>query len=1007
MKPESSIRKVRMYTDLLKAERFCNTVKVKNIEYCPCGYKTEDTPPPLSDFIPFKAESRWGDGPDCHAWFHLVIEPSEQMRQSPVWLRVFTDYNDWAATNPQFILYVNGEHRQGLDVNHKYAYLGCGERYDIYLYAYTAPRIENALLFVEYCNCNEEADALWYDLNTALSAVDCMDERSGEYAATLEYLDRAVSLLDLYEIPSEAFFASVKRASEYLRREYYGGFCGKQREKVVCIGHTHIDCAWLWTLRQSREKVQRSFATACELMRLYPDFKFMSSQGLLYKYLKEEAPEVYSQVKQYVKEGRWEIEGSMWVEADCNLSSGESLIRQLVYGKRFFKEEFGVDTRVLWLPDVFGYSAALPQILRKCGVEWFVTSKLGWNDTNRIPHDVFEWKGIDGTPIRTYFLTGYEYKRGQPPTVTPRYNSELTPSYVKGAWHRFNDKKLSDEVLLTYGYGDGGGGPTAWQIENGKRLEAGMPGMPSVSFEFAGEFLSRLDKKLDAAARVSEWSGELYLEFHRATYTTQSANKRNNRKSEFMYMNAEQMSTSAKLLAGAEYPKKKLLEGWELILTNQFHDIIPGSSIREVYEQSDIDYAEVKRIGGECIRDAAEALASRIDKARGCLVYNPNSFEASGFVRVGGKLAFAENIPALGYSCRNGFKTSHNIKYASDHVETPFFKVGFDESMHIVSLYDKKNGREVIAEGKRANEFRVYPDYPDCFDAWEWNEYSLDEYTPVDSLVSYDFKDDGASLCLNIERRFAGSVIRQSIRFYEDTDRIDFETSAKWASRHQMLKVAFPVDINSSFATYDIQFGSVERPTHKNTSWDRAMYETCAHKYADLSEGGYGVSLLNDCKYGYDIHGGTIMLSLLRTPTYPDPEADSGEVVFTYALYPHKGAFSEAETIKQAYLLNNPLSVTELTGEKDDIPAEFSLVSIDRGNIICETVKEAEEGGETVFRFYESNNSKTRARVSFGVNVTRASLCDMNENELCELDIRDNGIELDFRAFDILTVKVS
>ena len=381
---DKELRKIKKHLELINNSRWYGRTKVENITTCPCGYKTDNTPPPAEDFKPFGYYDRWGSGWDTHAWFHFTVKPEDSKKEG-LYLKAYTDLGGWDATNPQFITYINGEMRGGLDTNHREVILEGADEYDIYLYAYTGPRVENARFFAETVYLDSEINALYYDIRYPLEMLEYLGKESGEYANILHALHRAVSKLELYEIGSTEYHESVKAAREYLQKELYEKYCGERSAKVVGIGHTHIDCAWRWTLQQTREKVQRSFGTVLELMKRYPEYKFMSSQALLYQNLKEEAPELYRQVAERIKEGRWECEGAMWVEADCNLSSGESLVRQVLYGKNFFKEEFGVENRVLWLPDVFGYSAALPQILKKSGVDWFVTSKISWNDTNRMP----------------------------------------------------------------------------------------------------------------------------------------------------------------------------------------------------------------------------------------------------------------------------------------------------------------------------------------------------------------------------------------------------------------------------------------------------------------------------------------------------------------------------------------------------------------------------------------------------------------------------------------------
>ena len=998
-------RKAKKYIEIVESTIFENETPIENITYCPCDYKENNTPPPLSGFAPFKNEEFFGTGEDSHVWFHFEIDIPEHMQGKPTELGICTNFDRFGVTtNPQFLLYVDGKICQGMDTRHKEYLLPEGTNFDIYIYAYTGPSIPKCQFSAEIRNVNAVARDFYYDVNTVYEATKLLDENTQEYMETLMYIDRALSMLDLYEVGSAAYFDSMKAAKEFFDKEFYGKYCGNQRASVACIGHTHIDCAWLWTLRQTREKAQRSFATVLELMRRFPEYKFTSSQPLLYKYVKEEAPELYAQIKERVAEGRWECEGGMWVEADCNIPTGESFVRQLIYGKRFFREEFGKDNRVLWLPDVFGYSAALPQILKGCGIDWFVTSKISWNDTNMMPCDTFAWQGIDGTQVYTYFLTAQDKKKNSPLTRYVTYNGDTTPKMMAGTYDRYHDKNLSDEVMLTYGFGDGGGGPTAEHIEMAKRLSHGVPGVPNARFEHVEPFLSRMESRIKENPALPKWVGELYLEFHRGTYTSIAKNKKNNRQCEFLYMNAEALCELTKHLLGKKSPKAELREGWETILTNQFHDIIPGSSIGPVYDQSDIDYAKIIYSARNILADRSADVSAKISSERGFVVFNPNSFAASANVLAGGKTGFVSGIPAKGYLATNDIKFTNSISIDGKTVETPLLHVEFDENWQISSIYDKKAEREVLCGA--GNELRVYADYPDAYDNWEWQEYSLAAYKTLTEVSEAEFIEDGARKGIKITRPFMSSKITQTMWFCDETPKIDFETHIEWHEHNKMLKTAFDVDVNADKATYEIQFGSVERPTHKNTSWDRAKFEVCAHKYADLSDGGYGVSLLNDCKYGHDIHENTMMLSLLKSGVMPYPEADQGDHSFTYSLYVHEGTLRESDTVKLAYLLNNPLVAVRAKGKRSEIPESYSLVSVDKDNVICETVKESEEGTATVLRFYESKNTRTKAQITLGFPAKKCYVCDMLENEKEELPITDGKINVSLHGFEILTLKV-
>ena len=401
-----------------------------------------------------------------------------------------------------------------------------------------------------------------------------------------------------------------------------------------------------------------------------------------------------------------------------------------------------------------------------------------------------------------------------------------------------------------------------------------------------------------------------------------------------------------------------------------------------------------------------DKIAASLDNKLGYVVFNPTSFATDGIVKIDGKTVIAKNIPPNGYALRDSFVTKNSVSLDGKKVETNRLSVEFDDAWQIVSIYDKESGRQVLKKGGIGNQLRVYADYPDTYDAWEWQEYSLSEYKAITAVESVETISDGARFGIKIVRPFMRSKITQTIWFMDDSAKIDFETVADWHDTHKMLKVAFPVDVNTDKATFDIQFGSIERPTHKNTSWDKAKFETCAHKFADLSEGNYGVSLLNDCKYGHDVHDGLMMLSLLRSPTDPNPVADQGEMLCTYSLLPHAGSLAQSDTIKQAYLLNQPLTALKASGEKNLIPAEYSAVSVDNECLVCDTVKEEENGEGTIIRLYESKNTRGKATLTTSLKAEKAYLCDLMENELRELEIKDGKILIDFKGFEIITVKL-
>ena len=1011
MKPLSeSLRKIKTVLNILNEQRLTFISPVENVKYCPCGYKKDMPLPDYSSFEPYVQGTVWSEKMDEHGWFCFTVNSPEEIGENEFILRIRTDETDWDAVNPQFIVYVDGKITQGLDTNHTTVRLSGKTSYNIHIYAYAGMNYKIRVKFyADIMVEHPDITKLYYDVLIPSQILEYADENSKEYHEIVTRLNSALTRLDLLKVPSPEFYASIKDADEYLSEQMYKELCRDNGVTTVSIGHTHIDVAWLWSLDQTREKVQRSFSTVINLMKRYPEYKFMSSQAVLYKMLKEDCPELYAKIKEMVKAGRWEVEGAMWVEADCNLSSGESLVRQVQYGKNFFKDEFDVDSHVLWLPDVFGYSAALPQILRKSNVDWFVTSKIGWNDVNTMPYDTFIWRGIDGTEINSHFLTAQPQKKGLGFDRYSSYGPRATAQETNGAWNRYQQKELTNEAIMTFGYGDGGGGPTEEMLESIRRTSKGLPGCAKTDIRFAGEFLDKIAKNIKKHPEmVPYWQGELYLEFHRGTYTSIARNKRNNRQCEFLMLDAEAMGVLMNKLNGTPFPKNVLRNNWELLLTNQFHDIIPGSSIPEVYERSDIDYAEIRSTTKEIREGAYNYVASRVS-GDGYVVFNPHSFNNSSTVKIDGKSVYVKDIPAKGYKVVKPEISDTGVTISDKTVSTKFFTVKLDNDYNITSIFDKKNHREVVRKGRKANQLIVLEDYNDCYPTWELQYSSRDKSHPVNTVSDVYVIDDGARQGLHIKRTHMESVIEQIIWFYNDMPKIDFETKADWHQIKQILKVSFPVDINSDKASYEIQFGTIERPTHFNTTWDQAKFEVCGHKYADLSEGCYGVSLINDCKYGHDIHEGDMRLTLIKCDWNPGNTGvynDQGEHVFTYSLYPHAGNLASCDVVKYAYDLNMPMTAVKAQGN-GELPSEYSLVSVNKDNVIIETVKQAENDEKTVVRMYETKNTRTRATVKFGFDISEAYITDLCEKEQKKLTVKNNSVTLDIKPFEIVTLKVN
>lgn len=905
---------------------------------------------------------------------------------------------------------------QGLDTNHQTFLFASAvkaeETYILEFEAYAGREIGNDVTFWEmplqfnlYAFCHsEEAENTYYDLYAAWGAAGLYPETDYRRIQIENYLTTALNLIDCRAPSSEAYFASLHEASAYLHEEFYGKFCGQENVIADCIGHTHIDVAWLWCLEQTRAKAVRSFATELELMEEYPEHMFTSSQPQLYQFVKKECPEIYERIKEKVKEGRWEVEGAMWLEADCNVSSGESLIRQILHGKRFMKEEFCVDSKVLWLPDVFGYSAALPQILKKTGVETFVTSKIHWSESNHFPYDTFFWRGIDGTEVFAQFITGGDHQaKLNDGTVFSTYNAQIMPISIAKGWEIYQQKNINNEILVSFGYGDGGGGVTRGMLEMHRRLQHGIPGTPKTRITTIADTVERIKKNVEGK-KIPVWFGELYLELHRGTYTAQAKNKWYNRRSEFMLQHVETVTVTDKVLLQGCYPKKELYEDWRIVLLNQFHDIIPGSSIAEVYEESEKQYLQILETNAKRYMATLLHLAGQTEKP-GIFIYNPIGIRRDGVAELDGQKYYAKDVPAFGWKVIGESESvGAGCRVSTSRIENVFFLIDLDETGALTRIYDKVNDREVL--NGRANVLEAYDDHPHEWDNWELSNYYRESMWEINDVSELTTETDDVSAAIKIKRQFLNSFITQKIMIYRDMPRIDFDVEMDWHEHHIFVKTAFPVDIMSDKASYEIQYGATERPTHTNTTWDAAKFEVCAQKWADYSECGYGVALMNDCKYGYDIHDGVMRLSLIKCGTYPDAMADNGYHHAKYSIMPHAGSWQEAGVVNEAYAFNCPL-VAAKAGGNGRIAAEYSLISTDCLNVIVTVVKEACDSEDIIIRAYEAIGKRTKVLFSLGFGASEISEVNMMETEkMGKLRIEENAFKTTFYPYEIKTFRV-
>jgi alpha-mannosidase len=782
----------------------------------------------------------------------------------------------------------------------------------------------------------------------------------------------APSMIALRESPEPAF--TFKQAELVIQEpEAVTGALLDTSHVITAVGNAHIDTAWEWPLREGKRKCARSWSTQLALMDEYPDYVFAASQPAQYQWMKESYPDIYRRIREKVAGGQWEPVGAMWVEPDCNLPSGESLVRQLLHGKRFFMREFGYESRILWLPDVFGYPGNLPQLMAEAGCDFFLTQKLSWNDTNKPEHHTFMWEGIDGTRIFTHF----------PPADT--YNGNFSVEEVAQSIRDFKDSERSNRSLYLFGWGDGGGGPEPAMIASAHRL--------GVELGHANDFFERASAE---AKDLTTWAGELYFELHRGTYTSQARTKLLNRRSEQALREAEMWSVAA----GDDYPASELDAAWKTVLLNQFHDILAGSSIDWVYEEAHRDLGRVAQDADGIAKQAASRLASTGDQLA---VFNVNSHSRREVVDLGDRLRVVE-APPCGWAIHSDAHVTRDqlVEISDGVMQNNLLRVEWDERGLLTSIWDKEVQREVL--GGPGNVLQLHDDNPKKWDAWDIDLDYLKSKSDIAQLSSQQVEQPGGLRgAVRFTREFGASRFSQRMVLDADSRVLRFECDVDWQEQHKLLKVAFPVTVSSEDATYETQFGHVPRPTHSRTSRAKAMFEVCAQRWADLGEAGYGVALLNDCKYGYDIHGSVVRLSLLRAPTHPDPTADRGHHRFTYALMPHPGDFRQAGVIQAAEDLNAPLRVVSgglASGQSR------SLVEVSTPQVIVEAIKRAEDSDATIVRLYEAWGGSCRVRIRTTLPARRAALCDLLERERAELVAQDGELELSFTPFKILTLKL-
>jgi alpha-mannosidase len=1045
--PDLTRKRIQRFIEQrLKPAIYPETMPMKVAIHRVCGEPIVAQAAMQAEYEPFVVGSAWGPLFDT-AWFRFRARVPEAWQGKRVVALVDLGYGGGEGFGAEGLAYRDGRPFLAVNVHRKEVpwtrSAGGGEPVAFFVEAAanvvpdemeggiaTHPDYGGRPLLVlkqaELAYRDEEVWGFYHDMLLCRQAVDVLPTAQPRAGRLLFVLNEVINLW-------EAEGRAALERCRGLLAPLLACRNGDSAHEISAVGHAHIDTAWLWPLRETIRKCARTFSTALEYMKEYPDYVFVCSQAVQYAWMKALYPDIYEGIREAVRRGQWEPVGSMWVEADCNIPSGESLVRQILHGKRFFMQEFGYETEDVWIPDVFGYSASFPQLMRQAGIDSFLTQKISWSQFNRFPHHTFLWEGIDGTRIFTHF----------PPSDT--YNGNFEPGELAGGVAKFLDHDRATRSLYIYGYGDGGGGPSLRMLENAQRL-TDFEGLPRVTLERASDFFRKA--KADAVD-LPVWVGELYLELHRGTYTTQARVKRGNRLSECWLRDAEFVDVLATAVGDPrqlgsitptappravydvfEHPAPEERNGragaldraWKLLLMNQFHDIIPGSSIQWVYRDSELDYQTIHTLAQQVWLDASSAMVSSMSTgsaSKPVAAWNSLAWERTEVVELDDGRPVVAEVPACGYAIVDAATadrvpegwTPVTVEESGGRIvlDNGLIRLELDEQGLVSGLRDLQCEREVIPAGARGNLLQLHPDDPNQWEAWDVDLFYKEVFEEIVDVESIEVLEAGGlRAVVRVVRKFGGSTMDQRLVVRAGSKRIDFETNIDWQERKRFLKVAFPVDVRSQRATYEIQYGHLERPTHMNTSWDLARFEVCAHKWADLSEPGYGVALLNDCKYGHDIFGNTMRLSLLRGPGSPDPDADRGRHRFTYALLPHHGDLRQAGVIQEGYALNQPIRLQSLAphpvGEGE--PSRQSWLSIDGEGIVLEAMKVAEEGEGIVLRLYEAFGSRCDCRLNIRLPFRRVDRVDLLERTQEQLACEAQTVELHLKPFEIVTLKL-
>ncbi|MFP4498920.1 MAG: alpha-mannosidase [Vulcanimicrobiota bacterium] len=969
---------------------------------------------PIGNWMPLDGTKLPANSADSLTWLRTRFN-IKKINPEYRWQLYFWFANDFLTGFLETVegtLWLNGRIYQGLDFNHREALLPDLEPqigHEITVQLDFKPEHEDRkIIKFELQKIHVPSFQLFHKLRNLKEVTEILDKN---HPARFEIANLAVNTLEKIDFTSpgdSSYYKKVCRANEEFKipGKMSQGYRGVARS----VGHSHIDLAWLWPLETTRRKVSRTFSTVNTLMNEYENYRFLQSQPQLYEYLEQREPELFEDIKKRIEQKRWFAEGGSWVEMDCNLPNGESLVRQFLYGKKYFREKFGVESKIAWLPDTFGFNANLPQLMKKAGIDYFVTSKLSWGKYTRFPHDSFVWKGIDGSEVLAHFLTSYNWESGNSTT----YNGRLNAAELKGAWNTYAQKDVFNELIISFGYGDGGGGPDRVMLENMKTLPR-LPELPGIKPGSPLETFRKMDKVKE---QLPVWQGELYLEFHRGTYTSRAKLKKLHRKAEIaldMLEKAISLDMLSKNRKIKKEEKEKLDNLWKVLLSHQFHDILAGSSIHRVNTEAE---EQLKNLITEAERAAIDILkpyAVSWGKQLGLKTGERFTFNSSSPFITGCKfLSFGLNNQESLYS-----EKTRPVTVKGNKIETGNYRVQITEDGEIASLKTGSCGEDYIEPGFPANRLEFYEDIPHYWDAWEIDEwYKKHRLEPaVTEEAEWEEKSHHKAV-YRVKKKFRNSVIEQRIIFRDSTSRIDFQTRLDWKEKNILLKTHFPFNINTQKMVCEIPFGYVERPSHSNRPSDRAMFEVPALRWAAVMEGNRAVALLNDSKYGYSARNGNLSLTLLKSAVSPDPDGEEGIHKFTYSVFPTD------DRQNSIYLFNTEAGVLNrnavefefdpetVEAEENNKLAEIELQGRNNPGIFFDTLKPAEDGNGIIARFYENANSRGHAELKLPEcikKVISVNLLEEKINKPIKIDLSPSGkkkIRIYFKPFEIRSFRL-